>query len=72
MREPVSRPRLLRKEAACHLVLPLSAAFERSNFFLDSEFQRLIVSRLEMQARVVLNRAPIATVERLLIVNQQR
>ena len=68
----MSRPRLLRKEAARHLVLPLSSALERSNFFLDAEFQRLIVSRLEMQARVVLNRALIATVERLLIVNQQR
>src|SRR6478672_1078014 len=50
MRQPVGRPGLLRQEAARHLVFSLCAAFESGQAALDAEFQRLVVSRLEMQA----------------------
>jgi hypothetical protein len=51
-----------RHEAARHLMLALRAALEQGEFFLDAEFERLIVSRLEVQARHMVERAPIAAV----------
>ena len=62
VRQSVGRPGLLRQEAARHLVFALGAAFEGGDALGDAELQRLVVGRLEMQTRHVLQRAPVAAV----------
>ncbi|MNT51446.1 hypothetical protein D3C72_1884110 [compost metagenome] len=64
MRQPVRGARGHRQEATRHLVLALRAAFERAQALGDAEFERLVVGGLEVEARVVLQRAPVAAIER--------
>ena len=54
-----------RHVAARQLVLALRAGLDPRELVLDREIDRLIVAQLEMQERVVLDRAPVAAVERV-------
>src|SRR5439155_13939439 len=65
VREPVEGACGLGKEAARVLVLALRAALEERDAALDAELDRLVVARLEVQARHVLDRAPVAAIERV-------
>ena len=57
MGEPVEGARRLGQEAARVLVLALRAALEEGDAAFDAELERLVVARLEVQARNVLDRA---------------
>src|SRR5262245_17784076 len=46
---------------ACDLVLALGAGFDPSELVLDRVLDRLVVAELEMQERMVLDAAPVAT-----------
>lgn len=72
VRQPVRRPGFLRQEAARHLVLALGAAFEPGDLLGDAKFQRLVVGRFEMQAGHMLQRAPVAAVQRAAVVHRER
>ncbi len=72
MGQPVRRPGPGGQEAARHLVLALGAAFKHGDLLLDAEFQRLVVGRLEVQAGHVFQLAPVAAVQRGLVVDDQR
>src|SRR6185295_17511487 len=72
MREPVEGARALGQEAARVLVLALGATLEERDAPLDAELDRLVVARLEVQARDVLDRAPIAAVQRMRAVQVER
>ena len=54
-----------RQVAAGELVLALGAGLDASQFLRDRELDGLVVADLEMQERVVLDRAPVAAVERV-------
>ncbi|MNC98962.1 hypothetical protein D3C83_170830 [compost metagenome] len=62
VREPVCRQRFHREEAACELVFALGAALEHLDVLLDAEFQRLVITGLEMEAGQMLRCAPIASI----------
>ena len=64
MREPVERACLLRQEAAGVLVLALRPALDPRDAALDGEFDRLVVAGLEVQARHIVDGAPVAPVQR--------
>src|SRR5690606_21543969 len=51
--------------AACELVLALRACLDARNAARDGEVDRLIVAAFEMQEGVMLDRAPVAPVERV-------
>src|SRR3954464_7570525 len=72
MREPVRRKRLHRQKTAEQLVLALRAALEALEAAGDGEFDRLVVATFEVQERHMLERAPVAAVECLLVVEEQR
>src|SRR5215471_2704856 len=55
----------VREVAARELVLALRAGLHALEPARDGVFDGLVVAELEMQERVVLDRAPIASVERL-------
>jgi len=52
-------------------VLAACAAFDVAQVQLDRRIDRLVVARLEVQARHLLDRAPIASIEPLVVVHQQ-
>ena len=54
-----------RHVAARELVLALRAGLDPRELVLDRVFDRLIVAQLEMQERVMLDRAPVAAVQRV-------
>src|SRR6478735_6842135 len=55
----------LRQISARQLVLALRAGFDRLQSALDREIDRLIITHLEMQERVMLDRAPVAAEQRV-------
>src|ERR1700732_3973740 len=55
----------LRQVAARDLVLALRAGLDRFEAALDGEIDRLVVADLEMQKRVMLDRAPVAAEQRV-------
>src|SRR5262245_59609974 len=52
-----------RKIASCQLVFTLRAGLDAGKLAGNRKFDRLIVADFEMQARVVLNRAPVTTIK---------
>ena len=54
-----------RQVAARELVLALGASFDPPQAVRDRVVDRLIVADLEMQKRVMLDRAPVAAIERI-------
>src|SRR6185437_7369557 len=63
---PVRRPRDGRGEAARELVLTLRARLKAREALLDAVVDPLVVAGLEVQAVVIVLRAPVASVERIL------
>ena len=59
----VKGPRLPRQEAAADLVLALRAGLEHVDAVADAVFDTLVVRRLEMQARQLLDATPVAAVK---------
>src|SRR5438094_2206733 len=72
MREPVGGKRLHRQQAAEELVLALRAALEGFELAGNGVLDRLVVAALEVQQRHMLQRAPVAAVERALIAQEER
>ena len=62
--DPVHGPGVRRDEAAAHLVFALRAGLEARDAALDAELDALVVTGFEMQAVVLLARAPVAAVQR--------
>ena len=54
-----------RQIAARELVLALGAGLDAGELVRDRVFDRLIVAELEMQERVMLDRAPVAAEQRV-------
>src|SRR5262249_34901718 len=54
-----------RQVAARDLVLALGAGLDAAKFVLDGVLDRLVVAQLEMQERMVLDRAPVAAEQRV-------
>ena len=54
-----------RQVAARELVLALGAGLDAGELVRDRELDRLVVAELEMQERVVLDRAPVAAIQRV-------
>ena len=54
-----------RHVAARELVLALRAGLDPGELVLDREIDGLVIAQLEMQERVMLDRAPVAAVERV-------
>jgi len=67
----VRRDRRHRLEAARHLVLALRAALDQAQAQRDRRLDGLVVADFEVQARHVFERAPVAAVQPLLVVDQQ-
>src|SRR3954463_3897037 len=70
--QPVGRERLDGHQPAEDLVLALRAALEELQAPADRIFDGLVVAALEMQQRHVLDRAPVATVDRRAIDEEER
>src|SRR5688572_6423781 len=71
MRKPVRRRRLDRHQAAPQLVLALRAALEHLQALRDRVLDRLVVAALEVQQRHVLERAPVTTVKRFIVLDEK-
>src|SRR5688572_3117882 len=71
VRKPVRRRCLNRQKTAPELVLALRPAFEHLQALRDGELDRLVIAALEVQKRHVLDRAPVAAIERLFIVDEE-
>src|SRR5688572_17816287 len=72
MRQPVRRRPLHRQQAAEDLVLALRAALEHLQAARDGVLDRLVIAAFEMQQRNVLERAPVASVQSLLVLYEER
>src|SRR5262245_20602211 len=70
MREPVRRQHLDRHQAAEDLVFTLCSSFKYFYLFLNGELDRLVVAAVEVQQRHVLERAPVTSIERLLVAQE--
>src|SRR5258708_3475099 len=55
----------LRQVSARQLMLALGAGFHRFQAALDGKVDRLVIADLEMQERMVLDRAPVAAEQRV-------
>src|SRR6185503_20146022 len=72
VREPVRRGRFDRQQPAPQLVLALRAALEHGKPLADRLLDRLVEAALEVKQRHVLDRAPVASVERGLVLDEER
>ena len=70
--EPVGRPGPRRQEAAGHFMLTLRAAFEDGDFLLDAELKRLVIRGFKVQAWHVFELAPVASEQRLFVMDHHR
>src|SRR5204863_5115196 len=61
-----------RQKPARELMRTLRAAFEMRNAALDAKFDALVITRLEMHARYVFDRAPVSTPHRFARIDIER